>query len=113
MNETSGLDIRILSITIFLSLFFLCRALLDTLYAWNIFKADLQSPLLDIILIMLTEITPCFLMGWIMTKGRNPSGNDTSYESARETKGSVSDKMDIEANGCSGYAYGEEKNAEL
>lgn len=104
MNETSGLDIRILSITIFLSLFFLCRALLDTLYAWNIFKADLQSPLLDIILIMLTEITPCFMMGWIMTKGRN--GNDTSYESARETKGSISDKMDNEAYS----GYGEEKD---
>lgn len=69
-NETSDLDIRILKITICLSLFFLCRALLDTLYAWNIFKVDLQSPLIDIVLIIITEIIPCLFMGWIMKTGR-------------------------------------------
>lgn len=39
--ELNGLDIRILTITILLSLIFLCRALIDTLYAWNFIQRHL------------------------------------------------------------------------
>lgn len=40
-KDLSGLDIRILTITILLSLIFLCRALLDSLFAWSLLKTDL------------------------------------------------------------------------
>jgi hypothetical protein len=43
-KELHGLDIRILTITILLSLIFLCRALIDSLFAWGLLKTDLQNP---------------------------------------------------------------------
>lgn len=40
-KELNGLEVRILTITILLSLIFLGRALVDTLYAWNLLKSNL------------------------------------------------------------------------
>lgn len=37
-KELNGMDIRILTITILLSLIFLARALIDLLYCWNLVK---------------------------------------------------------------------------
>ena len=61
-TELNGMDLRILTITILLSLIFLCRSLVDSLYAWNILKTNLQSPYIDLVLILFTEIAPSFLI---------------------------------------------------
>ena len=51
-----GLDVRILSITIMLSLVFLCRALLDFMFAFSLLKSDLNNFLVILIVIILTEV---------------------------------------------------------
>ena len=42
-KELNGLDIRILTITIILSLVFLGRALIDLMYAWNLINNHFDS----------------------------------------------------------------------
>lgn len=72
--DTKGLDLRILSITIILSPTFMCRALIDSLYAWNLFSANLETPYKDIFLVVFTEVLPCLLISYIMKKKRDPIG---------------------------------------
>ena len=67
-TEFSGLDLRILSITIGLFLSFLCRALLDTLYVTDIMRITNESPSMDILPIILTELLPSFVVARIMRK---------------------------------------------
>ena len=67
-SQINGLDLRILTITILLSLVFLCRSLIDLLFAWNILKINLQSPYIDLILIIFTELGPSMLITLIMKK---------------------------------------------
>ena len=69
-HQLNGMDLRILTITILLSLVFLCRALIDSLFAWNILKTHLQSPYIDLILIIFTELAPSLIITQIMK--RNP-----------------------------------------
>jgi hypothetical protein len=61
-KELKGMDIRILTITIILSLIFICRSLMDSLFAWNILHINLESPFIDLILILFTEITPALII---------------------------------------------------
>jgi len=44
LKDLNGLDIRILTITILLSMVFLCRALVDSLFAWTLLKTNLHYP---------------------------------------------------------------------
>jgi hypothetical protein len=67
-NEAKGLDSRITTITIFLSLIFLCRAFIDELYAWDLFQAKFENPDVDVVLILITEIAPSFLISWLIRK---------------------------------------------
>ena len=62
------MDTRILTITITLSLIFLSRALVDSLYAWNLLSAQFNNPYVDLILIVFTEVIPCLLISKIMEK---------------------------------------------
>jgi hypothetical protein len=61
-HDLDGLDIRILTITIILSLIFLGRALIDSLYAWNLIQARLESPFVNLIAVFLTELLPSLLI---------------------------------------------------
>ena len=66
--EFSGLDLRILTLTIGLCLSFLCRAILDTLYVFDIMNISLNSPFMDLLPITITELLPSFLVARIMRK---------------------------------------------
>jgi hypothetical protein len=71
-TEFSGLDLRILSITIGLFLSFLCRALLDVLYVTDIMRISNESPSMDLLPIILTELMPSFIVARIMRKRPEP-----------------------------------------
>lgn len=84
-SQLSGLDIRILTITILLSLIFMCRAIIDSIYAWSLLNANLQYPQLGLILIFFTEISPSIIIIQIMKKKQEPKlhnqGEVLAYES--------------------------------
>ena len=67
-QSSSNLETRILYITIILSLIFLCRALVDSLYAWNLLNVQFNNPKVDFILIFFTEVIPCLVISKIMKK---------------------------------------------
>ena len=82
-----GLDVRILSITIMLSLVFLCRALLDFMFAFNLLKADLNNFLVVLIVVILTEVlTSVTLVSLMKKREREPTktGDVESEETARQ-----------------------------
>lgn len=64
----SGLDLRILTLTIGLFLSFQCRTLVDTLYVTNIMSISLSSPFMDLLFVILTELLPTFVVARIMRK---------------------------------------------
>lgn len=66
--EHSGLDFRILALTMFLFLCFQCRALIDTLYVTDIMSVSLSSPFKDLLFVALTELFPTFVVARIMRK---------------------------------------------
>lgn len=68
VESLEGLDLRILTITIFLSLVFFCRALIDSLYAWNILDSSLHSPYIGLILIVFTEFAPSIIITLLIKK---------------------------------------------
>ena len=63
-----GLDVRILSITIMLSLVFLCRALLDFMFAFNLLRDNLNNFLIMIIVIVFTEVLVSVTLVHLMKK---------------------------------------------
>ena len=72
-NEFSGLDLRILSLSIGLGLSFLGRALFDGLYANDIMSLQFESPIIDLAPIIITELTPTLIVARIMRKRSNPA----------------------------------------
>eukprot|EP00347_Sterkiella_histriomuscorum_P007765 403347645 len=79
-RELSGIDIRILTITILLSMVFLCRALVDSLFAWTLLKTNLHYPQLSLVLITFTEIAPCIIITQIMKKDYSKSKDQSEIE---------------------------------
>lgn len=75
--ELRGLDLRMMSITIMLSLLFICRAIMDTLNAWSIIKSN-ESPYTELILIICTEVTPCLSISYLMKKKRSSTSANSS-----------------------------------
>lgn len=71
-KQLDGLDIRILSITIILSLVFLCRALIDCMLAWNLLHTDMNTPAVMIVVMFLCEVVISLIIVKIMQK-RNDS----------------------------------------
>jgi len=61
-----GLDIRVLTITIILSLVFLGRALIDFLMAWNLIAGESTLTLYTLV-ILFTELSPALLITVILT----------------------------------------------
>ena len=55
-ESLEGLDIRILTITIMLSLVFLCRTLLDFMFAFSLLHSDRNNFLIVLIVIIFTEV---------------------------------------------------------
>ena len=55
-ESLEGLDVRILTITIMLSLVFLCRTLLDFMFAFSLLQSDLNNFLTVLIVIIITEV---------------------------------------------------------
>ena len=55
-ESLEGLDVRILTITIMLSLVFLCRTLLDFMFAFSLLHSDLNNFLTVLIVIIITEV---------------------------------------------------------
>ena len=88
-KAVEGLDLRILSITIMLSLVFLCRALLDFMFAFNLLKDDLNNFLVVLIVIIFTEVFTSVTLVNLMKK----SSKDLSKTAETE-----SDKMDRHFN---------------
>jgi len=67
-KQLDGLDIRILSITIILSLVFLCRALIDCMLAWNLLHTDMNTPAVMIVVMFLCEVVISLIIVKIMQK---------------------------------------------
>lgn len=67
-KELNGMDFRILTITIILSLVFLCRALIDLMYAWNLINNHFDSQILMISLMLLTELVPSLYITYYIRK---------------------------------------------
>ena len=71
-----GLDIRILSITILLSLVFLSRALVDCMFAFNLINEQLNSFVMLLCIIIFSEVCTSMAIVKLMKKGRK-SVDDT------------------------------------
>ena len=65
-----GLDIRILSITILLSLVFLSRALVDCMFAFNLINEQLSSYVMSLIIVIFTEVCTACAVVKLMKKGQ-------------------------------------------
>ena len=63
-----GLDVRILTITIMLSLVFLCRTLLDFMFAFSLLHSDLNNFLIVLIVIIFTEVFTSVALVSLMKK---------------------------------------------
>ena len=86
-KQLQGLDVRILSITIMLSLVFLCRALLDFMFAFNLLRADLNNFLVVLIVTIFTEVFTSVTLVNLMKrreKGMTKTGEADSEERARQ-----------------------------
>ena len=86
-KSLEGLDVRILSITIMLSLIFLCRALLDFMFAFNLLKDDLNNFLVVLIVIIFTEVFTSVTLVNLMkkrAKGLTKTGEVESEEMVRQ-----------------------------
>ena len=68
-----GLDIRILSITILLSLVFLSRALVDCMFAFNLINEQLNSFVMLLCIIIFSEVCTSVVIVRLMRKS---SGTD-------------------------------------
>lgn len=65
-----GLDIRILSITILLSLVFLSRALVDCMFAFNLINEQLSSFVMLLIVVIFSEVCTSVIVVKLMKKGQ-------------------------------------------
>ena len=65
-----GLDIRILSITILLSLVFFARALVDCMFAFNLINEQLSSYVMSLIIVIFTEVCTACAVVKLMKKGQ-------------------------------------------
>lgn len=83
--QMEGLDIRILSITILLSLVFLSRALIDCMFAFNLLNEQLNSFVMLICIIVFSEVCTSVAVVRLMKKGNRPftakanNKNDNNY----------------------------------
>ncbi len=84
-KELNGLDIRILTITILLSLVFLGRALVDTLYAWNLLKSNLHDPYIGLVLILFTELAPSLIITQMIGRKHEEENIEISTPSCKST----------------------------
>ena len=71
-----GLDIRILSITILLSLVFLSRALVDCMFAFNLINEQLNRFAMLLCIIILSEVCTSVAIVKLMKKGEK--SNDST-----------------------------------
>ena len=67
-ESLEGLDIRILTITIMLSLVFLCRTLLDFMFAFSLLHSDRKNFLIVLIVIIFTEVVTSVALVSMMKK---------------------------------------------
>lgn len=68
-SQLEGLDIRILSITILLSLVFLSRALIDCMFAFNLINKQLNSFVMLLCIIIFSEVCTSMAIVKLMKKG--------------------------------------------
>ena len=71
--QMEGLDIRILSITILLSLVFLSRALVDCMFAFNLINEQLSSFVMLLIVVIFSEVCTSVIVVKLMKKGQQRS----------------------------------------
>ena len=71
--QMEGLDIRILSITILLSLVFLSRALVDCMFAFNLINDQLNSFVMLLCIIVFSEVLTSMAIVKLMKKGAKSS----------------------------------------
>ena len=69
--QMEGLDVRILSITILLSLIFFSRALVDCMFAFNLINEQLNSFVMLICIIIFSEVCTSMAIIKLMKKGEN------------------------------------------
>ena len=71
-KQLQGLDVRILTITILLSLMFLGRFLFDYMFAFNLLSQNLDDSIFGLCVIFLSEVVTSFFVVRIMlSKGRS------------------------------------------
>mmetsp|Transcript_22810 Transcript_22810/g.30413 ORF Transcript_22810/g.30413 Transcript_22810/m.30413 type:complete len:110 (+) Transcript_22810:908-1237(+) len=76
-----GLDLRILSITILLSLVFLSRALVDCMFAFNLINEQLNSFVVLLCIIVFSEVCTSVAVVRLMKKGARLSSSASAPES--------------------------------
>lgn len=74
--QMEGLDIRILSITILLSLVFLSRALVDCMFAFNLINEQLNSFVILLCIIIFSEVCTSMAVVKLMLKGTKQTQRD-------------------------------------
>ena len=88
-TQLEGLDVRILSITILLSLVFLARALVDCMFAFDLINEQLNSFVMLICIIISTEVVTSFVTVKLMRKGSRlteqelPMPHDSHFHRAK------------------------------
>lgn len=68
-KQMEGLDLRILSITILLSLVFLSRALVDCMFAFNLINEQLNSFVVLLCIVVFSEVCTSVAVVRLMKKG--------------------------------------------
>ncbi len=80
-SQLEGLDIRILSITILLSLVFLSRALIDCMFAFNLINKQKNSFIMLLCIIIFSEVCTSMATVKLMLKGSKSDGSNIAGES--------------------------------
>ena len=82
--QMEGLDIRILSITILLSLVFLSRALVDLMFAFNLINEQMNSFVMLLCIIVFSEVCTSMAVIKLMKKGTTKSASTGDSEANPE-----------------------------
>ena len=78
--QMEGLDIRILSITILLSLVFLSRALVDCMFAFNLINEQLSSFVMLLIVVIFSEVCTSVIVVKLMKKGQRTAKTTATFD---------------------------------
>ena len=84
-QELHQLDLRILTITIFLAIFFFVRSFIDSLFAWNIIQIESKNQAVTLLIIIGTEVVPSIAITLLLKQKKQEEKKETIYEKAGDS----------------------------